>query len=70
MRAKGDFRLHVSQYKTLQLPVHTVGFAFRFVLQFSCSVDLFIPLFVMYFHICSNRYVVYTVGMWYTLKIE
>ena len=24
----------------------------------------------MYFHICSNKYVVYTVGMWYTLKIE
>ena len=50
MHVKCYFRLHVSQYK---LREHMVGLAFQFVLRFSCSVDLFIPLFVMYFHICS-----------------
>ena len=31
MHVKSDFRLYVSQYKTLQLLVHMVGLAFQFV---------------------------------------
>ena len=66
MYVKGDFRLYVLQ-NVATASAHA-WIALQFVLNFLVQLIYFIPIFVMYIHICSNKYVVYIVAIRYTLK--